>query len=49
MIYQNVFNVVRMIEQKDAEIQNAKADKISVLAHQAREIFQWIAAVQGAQ
>jgi hypothetical protein len=49
MIYQNVFDVVRMIEQKDAEIQNAKADKISILAHEASEIFQWIATVQWAQ
>jgi hypothetical protein len=48
MIYQNVFDVVRMIEQKDAEIQNAKADKIPVLAHEAREITKWIAVVQRA-
>jgi hypothetical protein len=48
MIHQHVFDVVRMIEQQDAEIQNPKADEISVLAHEAREIFQWIAVVQRA-
>jgi hypothetical protein len=48
MIHQHVFDVVRMIEQQDAEIQHAKADNISVLAHEAREIFQRIAVVQRA-
>lgn len=49
MIYQNIFNVVRMIEQKDAEIQHAKADKIAVLARETREITKWITVIQRAQ
>src|SRR5579859_1803721 len=49
MIYQHVFDVIRMVDQQDAEIKNAKPDDISILADNSREISKWIAAVERAQ
>jgi hypothetical protein len=46
MIHKHVFDVIRMVEQENTEIKNAKPDEVSVLADNSREISERIAAVE---
>src|SRR5580658_3078868 len=49
MIHEHVFDVIGMIDQKDAEIQNAQPDQVAILAHQTRKVTKRIAVVERAQ